>query len=115
MELTAYNPEAREDPHSKLKELREFTPAMRDEMAKVWMIGRYDDVRGLINDPAMLRSPHAAEAGSVSRRFAQMNGGDGPQSILFLDDPEIELAREKIVWRRLPFFRGIEELMLHVS
>jgi len=28
---------------------------------------------------------------------------------------EIELVQEKIVWRRLPFFRGIEELMLHVS
>lgn len=104
IEFTAFNAEARENPHGKLKQLRESTSAMRDDAAKVWMVSRFKDVRGLINDPAMLRSPHAAEEGSISRRFAQMNDGDGPQSILFMDDPDHARVRKplaKALYKRI--------------
>lgn len=96
IDLTAFNPEARNNPHGKLKALRENTPAMRDPAAKVWLITRYDDVRALVTDPAMLRSPHAAEEGSITRRFARMNDGEGPQSILFMDDPDHSRVRKPL-------------------
>lgn len=115
IELTAFNDEARENPHRKLKNLRETAPAMRDDTAKVWMISRYDDVRGLVNDTTMLRSPHAAEEGSISRRFAQLNDGEGPQSILFMDDPDHSRVRKplaKALYKRIQSMKAeIEELI----
>ncbi len=90
IELTAYDPEARNDPHTKLKALRGCTAAFRDEAAKAWFLTRYDDVRPLANDHDMWRHPMRAEEGAFIRSIvpneeaAERTRG----SILFMDDPD---------------------------
>lgn len=88
--LSAYNPEARDDPHSMLSGLREACPVFRDEAAKTWMLTRYDDIRATVNDRTYVRHPANAEPGSLSARFAEERKADERDrtSILFLDDPD---------------------------
>ena len=94
MELSALDPEARICPHGKLKQLREATPAMRDEGAKVWMLTRYDDVRATVNDRSMWRHPALAEDGSIARLVVdESEREDGVSSILFLDEPDHSRVR----------------------
>jgi cytochrome P450 len=87
IEVTAFMPEARRDPHPPLKALREQCPAMRDEMAKAWFLTRYGDVRTTVNDRSFVRHPLNAEEGSISR---QLVDEENPRrtSILFMDDPD---------------------------
>ena len=65
--LTPLNPAFREDPHTILKGLREHHPVMRDDMAGVFFISRYEDVRSIVTDLTLWRGPeHAEEAAPVS-------------------------------------------------
>ncbi len=88
--LSAYNPQARVDPHPMLAQLRERCPVLRDDSARTWMLTRYDDIREAVNDRSYLRHPSKAEAGSFSARFAEERTAEGRDrtSILFLDDPD---------------------------
>ena len=69
IEVTAFMPEARRDPHPPLKALREQCPVMRDEMARTWFLTRYGDVRTTVNDRSFVRHPLNAEEGSISRQL----------------------------------------------
>ena len=60
--LTPLNPAFREDPYAILNGLREKTPVMRDDMAGLFFISRYEDVRGILTDLTLWRSPERAEA-----------------------------------------------------
>ena len=68
-ELSALDPVARKDPHQRLETLRNGTRAFRDELAKAWMLTRFEDVRTTVNDRSMLRHPSHAEDGSIARRL----------------------------------------------
>ena len=96
IEISAFVPEARNDPHTPLKALREACPVMRDEMAKTWLLTRYDDVRGLVNDRSHVRLPSKAEDGSLPRRLVDDENDSSRTSILFLDDPDHARIRQPL-------------------
>jgi cytochrome P450 len=93
IEVTAFMPEARRDPHPALQALRESCPVMRDEMAKTWFLTRYGDVRETVNDRNFVRHPLNSEEGSISRQLVE--DGENPRrtSILFLDEPDHSRVR----------------------
>jgi cytochrome P450 len=89
MEISAYDPEARDNPHPRLKALRDECPVLRDESVKTWLISRYDDVRATVNDRTFVRHPINAEEGSMTRMMVDPDDPEGRRSsILFLDDPD---------------------------
>lgn len=92
IEVTAFMPDARANPHPKLKALRETCPVMRDEMAKTWFLTRYGDVRETVNDRSFVRHPLNSEEGSISR---QLVDEEAPRrtSILFMDEPDHSRVR----------------------
>lgn len=95
IELSAFNPAARDNPHPMLKAMRETCPVFRDETAKVWFLSRYGDVRETVNDRSFVRHPTKAEPGSISARFVEEGQGRRP-SILFLDDPDHARIRQPL-------------------
>lgn len=92
IEVSAYNPIARDNPHPSLKALRENCPVLRDETVKTWLLSRYTDTRATVNDRSFVRHPLNAEEGSLTRQFVNP---DDPErtSILFLDDPDHSRVR----------------------
>ena len=89
VQISAFDPEARENPHPRLKALRETCPVMRDESVKTWLLTRYDDIRATVNDGTFVRQPSNAEEGSLSRMFADPDDPQGRRSsILFQDNPD---------------------------
>lgn len=92
-EVSAFDPDARMDPHPKLKRLRDVCPVLYDEGGKTWFLTRYDDVRAVIHDKSIARHPKLAEAGSFVASFAASNldidkADDRADTILSLDDPD---------------------------
>jgi cytochrome P450 len=115
LELSAFNPVARDNPHPMLKALREACPVMRDESAKTWLLSRYKDVRDTVNDRTFVRHPTKAEEGSLSRRFVDEAGGMQRTSILFLDDPDHARIRQplaKAFYARINRMRADIEAMI---
>jgi cytochrome P450 len=92
LELSAFDPIAKEDPHARLKPLREQCPVWRDEGAKTWVLSRYADVRGVVNDRTLWRGGEHAEPGSFSRFLLDESRLHEPagerQSILTMDEPD---------------------------
>lgn len=89
MQISAFDPEARANPHPRLKALRERGRVLRDESVKTWLLSHYDDIRTTVNDGTFVRQPSKAEEGSISR--LQMDPDDPNarrSSILFQDDPD---------------------------
>ncbi len=100
--LTPLNPVFRADPHAVLGPLREHHPVLRDEMAGVFFLSRYEDVRAVVTDLTMDRDPLKAEAAAVlTRRIRDqrtegiVDRGGGP-SILLIDDPDHARIREPL-------------------
>ncbi|HSG88030.1 MAG TPA: cytochrome P450 [Pseudomonadales bacterium] len=88
-EISAFDPEARENPHPRMKALREQGRVMRDEAVKTWLLSHYDDIRTTVNDPTYVRHPLNAEEGSLSRMLIGPDDPEGKRtSILFMDDPD---------------------------
>lgn len=97
-EISAANPDARDNPHPRLKALRETCPVMRDEMVKTWLLTRYEDIRATVNDRTFVRQPSKAEEGSMSRMLADPDDPNGRRSsILFQDDPDHSRNRLPLV------------------
>lgn len=88
IEVTAFAPDARSDPHPKLEALRHNCPVMRDEIAKTWFLTRYADIRETVNDRSFVRHPLNSEEGSISRQLIEDDENPRRTSILFLDDPD---------------------------
>ena len=88
LEVTAFSPDARNNPHPPLEILRQNCPVLRDEMAKTWFLTRYADIRETVNDRSFVRHPLNAEEGSISRQLVQEDENPRRTSILFLDDPD---------------------------
>lgn len=97
-EISAANADARDNPHPRLKALRETCPVMRDEMVKTWLLTRYEDIRATVNDRTFVRQPSKAEEGSMSRMLADPDDPNGRRSsILFQDDPDHSRNRLPLV------------------
>lgn len=89
LEISAFDPEARVDPHPRMKALRETHRVLRDESVKSWVLTHYDDIRTTVNDMTFVRQPHKAEEGSITRMQADPDDPKGQRtSILFMDDPD---------------------------
>lgn len=100
IQLTAFDPVARADPHARLKPLRETCPVFRDEQTKTWILTRYADVRGVVNDRTLDRNPIHAEEGSLASMRVDRDRADLPRSqtdsILTLDDPDHARIRQPL-------------------
>ncbi|MDX1291484.1 MAG: cytochrome P450 [Hyphomonas sp.] len=88
LEVTAFAPGARDNPHPPLAALRHDCPVLRDEVAKTWFLTRYADIRETVNDRSFVRHPLNAEDGSLSRQLVENEDTPRRTSILFLDDPD---------------------------
>lgn len=98
VQISAFDPEARENPHPRLRALRETCPVLRDEAVKTWLLTRYDDIRATVNDRTFVRQPSKAEEGSMSRMLADPEDPNGRRSsILFQDDPDHSRNRLPLV------------------
>lgn len=98
LQISAYDTDARDNPHPRLKALRETCPVLRDEAVKTWLLTRYDDIRSTVNDRTFVRQPSKAEEGSMSRMLANPDDPDGRRSsILFQDDPDHSRNRLPLV------------------
>lgn len=100
-QTTAFDPEARENPYPRLKDLQQKCPVMRDEGVGAWVVTRYADVKSVINDRSMWRHPRKSEETSLMRaQIAPVEGldpiyGEG-EGILFLDDPDHARIRQPL-------------------
>ncbi len=94
LELSAFDPVTKADPHARLKPMREQCPIWRDDNdgTKTWFLSRYADVRGIVNDRTMWRGGERAEPGSFSRLLLDESRLELPpgerQSILTMDEPD---------------------------
>jgi hypothetical protein len=95
LELSAFNPAARDNPHSMMAALQAGCPVMRDEVAKVWVLSRYKDIRDTVNDRTFVRHPLHADPASITARLVE-EGREGRTSILFLDDPDHARIRQPL-------------------
>ena len=114
LELSAFNPAARDNPHPLLKSLREGCPVMRDEAARVWVLSRYKDIRDTVNDRTFVRHPLKADPESISARLVE-EGRERRTSILFLDDPDHARIRQplaKAFYARINKMRPEIEVMI---
>ncbi len=106
--LSAFDPVAREDPHARLKPLREACPVWRDDATKTWFLSRYADVRGVVNDRTLARTTETPEEGSLAHIRINPEIHDLPpgerQSILTLNEPDhsrIRLPLAKALYARV--------------
>ncbi len=94
LNLTPLNPEFRDDPYKLLTRLREECPVRRDEMAGTFMLSRFKDARGVLNDRTLWRGPDKAEPSASFSRLLETFEED-PEThekrattILLMDDPD---------------------------
>lgn len=89
LEISALDPVARDNPHPRMRALRDSGRAMRDEALKTWLLSHYDDIRATVNDRTFVRSPRKAEEGSITRMLVDPEDPEGYRaSILHMDDPD---------------------------
>jgi cytochrome P450 len=115
-DISAFDPVARENPHPRMKALRERGRVLRDEAIKTWLLTRYDDIRATVNDGTFVRHPRNAEEGSISRMLLDPNDPDGTRtSILFMDNPDHARNRGPLMeafYRRIKTMRGEIEVLI---
>ncbi|MGN6515025.1 MAG: cytochrome P450, partial [Rhizomicrobium sp.] len=96
LDLTPLNPEFNENPHALLDALREQCPVYRDKGAGVFVLTRHADVRGVLSDTSMWRSPERAEEEAVVTRAILQSRPEGLKvdeeeersGILLMDEPD---------------------------
>lgn len=96
LELTPLNPAFNQNPHAMLDTLREQCPVHRDKGAGVFVLTKHADVRGVLSDTSMWRSPERAEEEAVVTRAILQARPDGLQvddeeersGILMMDEPD---------------------------
>jgi len=96
LQLTPMNPEFNEDPHKLLDRLRNECPVRRDDMAGLFLLTRHGDVRGVLSDTSMWRSPERAEEAAVVTRAILGSRPEGLKvdeeeersGILLMDEPD---------------------------
>ncbi|MDR3510620.1 MAG: cytochrome P450 [Caulobacteraceae bacterium] len=92
LQLTALDPEYRQDPYPRLRALRETCPVYRDPYFGSVQLTRYADVRAVLTDRSLWRDPIRADDTSLERRqiLAELAASGQPrqQSILTSDDPD---------------------------
>lgn len=100
-ELTPLNPVYQADPHGLLDDLRARCPAHKDPVSGSLVLTRYDDVRAIVSNRDLWRSPdRAEESATLQRRLVDSRPEGVPQthvsSILTLDDPDHARIRQPL-------------------
>ena len=103
-ELTPLNPKFSDNPHAMLDRLRSECPVHRDDVAGTFYLTKYGDVRGVVSDTSMWRSPALAEeAALVQRALADQKipgvtvpDDEAGNSILLMDDPDHARIRQPL-------------------
>jgi len=112
-EISALDPVARENPHPRMKALREQGRVMRDETVKTWLLSHYDDIRTTVNDGTFVRHPSKAEEGSITRMLLDPNDPEGSRtSILFMDDPDHARNRRPLMQA---FYQRIKKMEAEIE
>ncbi len=121
LELTPLNPDFVQNPHVLLDKLRSDHPVMRDEAVGAFFLTRHEDVRGVLTDLTLWRSPAKAEAAAVLTRRILDQAVEGldevgrQPSILLMDDPDHARIRGPLaqaLYRRVAGFRpGVERIV----
>jgi hypothetical protein len=94
MELTPFNAEFRENPHSYLDLLREQDPIHYDELMEGYILTRHADVGEVLRDRDLSVDGRKAPEGSRRRMMAdRREDGDGGPSMLTLDPPDHDRLR----------------------
>ncbi|MGN6515425.1 MAG: cytochrome P450 [Rhizomicrobium sp.] len=95
VDLTPVNPAFNDDPHALLNVLRDKCPVRRDEAMGVFILSRYADVRGVLSDTTMWRSPELAEPASMFDAALRQGNSDPTipederrKDILLMDEPD---------------------------
>ena len=104
LELTPLNPAYTDDPHAVLDRLRSACPVHRDETAGTFILTRYADVRGVVSDTSMWRSPQLAEQAAIVQRAladqvipgVNVPEDENRKSILLMDDPDHARIRQPL-------------------
>jgi len=104
LDLTAANPQARENPYPRLGELRAQCPLHRDEAGGAWLVSRMADARAVFTDNSHVKDPDRAEPAAIAirRRRATVPDGlafpdDQRASMLELDGAEHARVRGPLV------------------
>src|SRR5262249_2214476 len=95
-QLTPMNPEFNDDPHKLLDRLRGECPVHRDTQAGTFILTRHADVRSLLGDTTMWRSPERAEEEAYIQRALveqriegiRMSEEEARSGILLMDEPD---------------------------
>ncbi|MBI3677607.1 MAG: cytochrome P450 [Proteobacteria bacterium] len=102
-DLTPMNPNFNDNPHALLDRLRRECPVHRDNTAGNFILTKYADVRSVLSDLSLWRSPLRAEEAAMLQRALvnqRIDGLDVPEddatSILFLDDPDHTRIRKPL-------------------
>jgi len=95
VELTPVNPAFNDDPHALLNALREKCPVHRDDAMGVFILSKHADVRGVLSDTTMWRSPELAEPASMFDAALRQGDADPAvpederrKGILLMDEPD---------------------------
>jgi cytochrome P450 len=83
LDLTAANPEARENPYPRLAELRAQCSLHRDEIGGSWLVTHMTDARAIFSDNSHLKNPDEAEPAALAIRRRRSTVPDG---LAFPDD-----------------------------
>jgi len=111
-QLTPLNPEFSDDPHVLLDRLRGECPVHRDTQAGTFILTRHADVRGVLSDTTMWRSPERAEPDAAIQRALveqrvegmKMSEEEIRSGILLMDEPDHMRIREpfaKALYKRV--------------
>jgi len=89
MQLTAIDPDFREDPYTVLANLREHAPVHEDRELGRFVVTRHEDVKALLHDKEFYTDPRKANPGTFSREIlgATLGFGEKP-SMLLMDEPD---------------------------
>jgi len=91
--LTALDPEFREHPQAVLDRLRSACPVHRDTAGGRWFLTRFDDVRAVVGNRALMVDPRKAAPGSYHKRVVMGDAADFVPSMLHMDDPDHKRIR----------------------
>ena len=87
IKLTPFDPDYLEDPYPILKSLREQDPFHHDTEMHRFFPCRYEDVKAILRDPALLTEPHKSKPESFARHFFSGEESSEDYSMLLADEP----------------------------
>lgn len=97
IQLTALDPEYRENPYRIFSKLRDRAPVHEDREMGRMFCSRHDDVKSICHDKEFFTDPRKANPGSFAREVIAGRMGFGEKlSMLFMDEPDHRRLRNLV-------------------